>query len=52
MREASQANATAVTTGQAWSKDDRWKYTDTTAPAPNFDESQVGVVTAWIVMSR
>lgn len=52
MREASQANAIAVTTGQVWSKDDRWKYADTTAPAQNFDESQVGVVTAWVLMSR
>lgn len=52
VRETSLSNAVAVTASQPWSKDDRWKYTDTSAPTHNLDESQIGVVSARILMSR
>ncbi|MFZ5464320.1 MAG: type II secretion system protein [Pseudomonadota bacterium] len=49
-RENTQANATGVTTGQNWSVDDRMAYGSTLPTA--LDESQVAVVTGYLLMSR
>lgn len=49
-RENSQANAIATTAGQPWSVDDRMAFGSTTATAQ--DESQVAVVTAYLLMNR
>lgn len=52
-REQSQANnATSNHAGAAWSKDDRWAIGDSATPASPLDESQVGVVNAYLKMSR
>ena len=50
LREASQANALAVTTGQPWSIDERMAFGSNVATG--LDESQVAVTTAWILMAR
>ncbi len=53
VREAAQANATATTTGQVWSVDERVPYGSTAVPATGAqDEAQVAVVTAWVLMNR
>lgn len=52
-REQAQANITTANhPGAVWSKDDRYAYGDTAAPASPLDESQVGVVSAYLKMSR
>lgn len=50
VRESSQANQVATTTGQPWSVDDRMQYGSTAATS--LDEDQVAVVTALVQMSR
>lgn len=50
MRENSQAALVAVTTGVPWSVDERMAFGSTTATT--LDESQVAVVTGWVVMNR
>jgi hypothetical protein len=52
-REQSQSNNTAAGhAGLAWSKDDRYAFDDPVAPASPRDESQVGVVHAYLKMTR
>ena len=52
-RVQSQANITTSNhAGGAWSKDDRWAYGSSAVPAAPQDESQVGVVDAYLKMSR
>lgn len=52
-REVIQANNTSANlVGAAWSQDETWAISDTVAPAATLDESQVGVVTAYLKMSR
>lgn len=50
VREDTQANATTTTTSVDWSVDDRMAHGSTVATAR--DESQVAVVTAYILMNR
>ena len=50
MRESSQSNAVAVTTGMPWSVDERMAFGTTTATS--LDESQVAVVTGQFLMNR
>lgn len=49
-RESTQANATATVAGQLWSVDDRMAHGS--AVATTLDESQVAVVTAYLLMNR
>lgn len=52
-REQAQANNVAAAhPGLAWSKDDRYAFVDTGVPASPTDESQVGVVSAFLKMTR
>lgn len=52
-REVSQANNTSAgVVGVPWSKDERWAYSDATAPSEAMDESQVGLEFAYLKMSR
>jgi prepilin-type N-terminal cleavage/methylation domain-containing protein len=50
VREASQANAVAITTGQAWSIDERVRFGSTVATS--LDEDQVAVTTVLIKMAQ
>lgn len=50
MRENSQAGLVAVTAGVPWSVDERMAFGSTAATT--LDESQVAVVTGWVVMNR
>lgn len=50
LRENSQANQVAVVNGVAWSVDERMAFGS--ANATTLDESQVAVVTGWLVMNR
>lgn len=53
VREAALANATATTTGQNWSVDERMPYRTNAVPAGGAqDEAQAAVVTAWVLMNR
>jgi prepilin-type N-terminal cleavage/methylation domain-containing protein len=45
-------NTTASHSGLPWSKDDRFGYGDVAAPASPKDEAQVGLVNAYLIMTR